>query len=308
MRRLVLLLLALVMAGCGVGAGEADREATVTVTRDFGAERLGSRSAKVPESETVMRFTTRSFETETRYGGGFVQSIEGLDGGDEDGRPVDWFYFVNGVEAEVGAASTRLSPGDRVWWDRRDWGGAMRVPAVVGSFPEPFRSGIGGRKLPVRLDCADEDSRECDDVAARLSAAGVKGISKAVVGAGVGENLLHVVVGPWAEIRKDYAAQAVERGPQTSGVFASFDAQGRRLTLLDGQGREAKVLGPGGGLIAATRLEKQQATWLVTGVDTAGVAAAAALLTEDALRDRYALAVEAGRPIPVPVRPAPLLP
>ena len=29
----------------------------------------------------------------------------------------------------------------------------MRVPAVVGAFPEPFRSGQDGKKLPIRLVC-----------------------------------------------------------------------------------------------------------------------------------------------------------
>ena len=40
----------------------------------------------------------------------------------------DWFFFVNGVESEVGAAEYELSPGDRVQWDYRDWDTAMRVP------------------------------------------------------------------------------------------------------------------------------------------------------------------------------------
>ena len=46
----------------------------------------------------------------------------------------------------------------------------MRVPAVVGSFPEPFVSGSEGRKLPVRLVCvgdAGDALRRGRDPAAR---------------------------------------------------------------------------------------------------------------------------------------------
>ena len=47
-----------------------------------------------------MRLLQRKFEVETRYGGGFVQEIDGVGGGREAGRPVDWFFYVNGIEAE----------------------------------------------------------------------------------------------------------------------------------------------------------------------------------------------------------------
>ena len=42
-------------------------------------------------------------------------------------------------------------------------------------------------------------------------------------------------------------------------------------------------------------------TWLVTGTDDVGVAAAAAALTEEQLRDHFALAIEAGRGVPLPL-------
>ena len=48
---------------------------------------------------------------------------------------------MNGVESPVGAAEYEVEDGDRIWWDHRDWSTAMRVPAVVGSWPEPFLHG-----------------------------------------------------------------------------------------------------------------------------------------------------------------------
>src|SRR5947208_7926213 len=95
-------------AGCGIGAGKASSGVQLSVTRDFGAVALGSWSApRVRGEETVMSFLARNAKVSTRYGGGFVQSIDGVGGGRAGGRPVDWFYYVNGVEAGRGAAATR---------------------------------------------------------------------------------------------------------------------------------------------------------------------------------------------------------
>ena len=89
-----------------------------------------------------MRLLQSSFDVETRYGGRFVQSIDGLEGGGAGGQ-VDWFYFVNGVEADVGAAEYELSPGDRVQWDYRNWARPCGCPR--SSAPSPSRSSTGSR-------------------------------------------------------------------------------------------------------------------------------------------------------------------
>jgi uncharacterized protein DUF4430 len=127
-------------AGCGLGAGpKSAGDASLTVTRDYGATQLKSANARDPvASETAMRFLDRNADITTRYGGRFVQSIDGLAGGSGGSRRRDWFFYVNGVESSVGAADIRVHAGDRVWWDYRDWTAAMRVPGVVGSYPEPL--------------------------------------------------------------------------------------------------------------------------------------------------------------------------
>ena len=304
------LLLAVLGGGCGLGAGdEQPGGVSLTVSRDFGARELGRKDRdSVPGGETVMRLLQRSFDVRTRFGGGFVQEINGVAGGRRAGRPVDWFYYVNGVEAEVGAAQRRIRPGDRVWWDHHDWGATLRIPAVVGAFPEPFLSGIGGKRVPVRLDCARPAESACDEVRRRLEAAEVTKISTGLLGGSAGEGVLRIVVGRWADIRRDPAARLIERGPAASGVFARMESGGARLALLEADGRPARTLTTGVGLVAATRVEGQQPTWLVTGTDAVGVAAAAARLDETVLRDHFAVAVEDGRPAPVPVLPQPEAP
>ena len=301
---LLALALALALAGCGFGAGDAPKGAgtELTVSRNFGAEEMGSSKQKrIPAGETVMRLLQRSFEVETRYGGGFVQTIDGVGGGRRAGRPVDWFFYVNGIEADRGAAARRLAAGDRVWWDHHDWGAAMRIPAVVGSYPEPFVSGPQGKRVPVRIECAADAQHACKEVRTQLGDAGATIGGLSPLGTEAGPAVLRLLVGRWADVRRDPTVRRIEQGPKTSGVFARPAAKGDRLELLDPRGAAVRTLGAGSGLVAATSYLDQQPTWVVAGTDDVGVAAAAAALNETRLRDHFAVAVESGREIPLPL-------
>jgi hypothetical protein len=249
-----------------------------------------------------MSLLMRNHKVKTRYGGGFVQSVDGHAGGTSNGDSVDWFYYVNGVEANKGAADTNVHPGDRIWWDLHDWSQTDNVPAVVGSFPEPFLHGLGGERLPVRVECVELTAQPCQTVVARLRAAGVPA---AIAGIGPGDepSTLRVLVGPWPAVRSTPATQALERGPRASGVYARFAGNGQTLTLLDARGRTSATLEAGAGLVAATRYAEAAPVWVVTGTDTAGVSLAARAFGEATLRNRFALALEpsgTARPVPTP--------
>jgi Domain of unknown function (DUF4430) len=140
---LVSLLVALALAGCGeerTGSGTA----SLWVTRDRGASVM--HTGTVPAELSALEAVDRELDVETRYGGRFVQSIDGVDGSLAGRR--DWFWYVNGLEGPTSAAEYRLRPGDVVWWDYRSWAEQMQVPVVVGAFPEPFLHGFGGDVPP----------------------------------------------------------------------------------------------------------------------------------------------------------------
>lgn len=136
-------LVAAVVAGCGSTAGGNGR-ATLWVTSDRGARVL--HTGTVPAGLTAIQALERVAKVETRYGGRYVQAVDGIAGSLSARR--DWFYFVNGLEADRGAAEYRLHAGDVEWWDYRSWAGRMREPVVVGAFPEPFLHGYAGRRRP----------------------------------------------------------------------------------------------------------------------------------------------------------------
>lgn len=298
---LLALLAATVLAGCGLGAGRAPSAVEESVTRDFGATQMPHSGAlKISGQETAMSLLRRNYGVQTRFGGAFVQSVDGLGGGQEAGRPVDWFYYVNGVEASEGAASVNVEPGDHIWWDHHDWSQTEHIPAVVGSFPEPFLNGIGGKRLPVRIECAVVSGYACRAVADRLRA--LK-IPAAIAGVGIGgaAATLRVLVGLWSQVANDLDARAIASGPRASGVYARFSANGRTLTLLDEGGRAARTLSTGAGLVAATRRAEDAPVWVVTGTDEAGMNLAARAFEQKALHDRFAVALAADEAVALPV-------
>jgi hypothetical protein len=296
------LAVALVCGGCGLGPRAPTKSVSLTVTGQFGARHIATVSrGGAPASETVLRLSERSFKITTRED----RSVESIDGLAPSGGQADWFYYVNGVQAPKAAASTAVHAGDQIWWDLHDPSATQSIPAVVGSFPEPFTNGIGGKRYPVTLECAANVDAACTRVAKAMTAVHVPASSQ-LLGTGSGPSTLGIVVGTWSEIRSEVAAELVAHGPGASGVYARFSGpQGDALQLLHPSGQVARTLRAGAGLIAATADSSSVPTWMITGTDPVGVLAAARALTPQALRDHFALAVHGAARFRVPVPASP---
>lgn len=300
---------ALAVAGCGLGPGSGVGTVDLAVTREFGAVKVSESSGEANESDTVMRFLESEDEIETRYGGGYVKSIDGFGETERGGHPYDWFFYVDGVESPVGASEASLDGGEKVWWDLHDWSASEHVPAVVGSWPAPFTTGWEGHDPVVVVEC-EGGGAACGIVTKALQKEGVKPAKGSPKGA------IRVLVGPWATVRSDPAAALVENGPAESGIYADFEttgagaaagaggaaAGGWRLVGLDENGKKARTFSPEAGLVAATRHFEGPPVWLVTGGSGGGVRAAAEALDPADLRDHYAVASEAGAVTPLPFR------
>lgn len=141
-----LLLAALALTGCG-GEEGGGGSATLWVTRDRGETLV--LEARVEAGQTLMRALRGAADVETRYGGRFIQSVDGIEGSVVSQR--DWFWFVNGYEGDRSAAEYELRPGDIAWLDYRSWRDEDRAPVVVGAFPEPFLHGYDGKRRAVAV-------------------------------------------------------------------------------------------------------------------------------------------------------------
>ncbi len=293
---------AVALAGCGLGAGTSAGGATVVVTRDFGTVPVGEvAESKVKGSETVMRLLQRHFEVTTRYGGGFVQSINRLSGSGGPGgvgRPRDWFYYVNGVEADRGAASSKIHDGDRIWWTATTgaprcasppWWARSRsrfaaAPAATAAGAARVRRGRGGG---VRRGAPPPERRRHRRAARRAGRERWAGHPARARGA-VERAALRLRRAPAG------ARPGAQRRVRAPGAERPHDRRARPGGTHDADP------GAGAGLVAATRYLDSAPTWMVTGTDPAGALAAAGALDEGTLGNHFALAVANDQAVAVP--------
>ena len=299
---------AVAAAGCGIGPGAAtEGTAYLTVTRDYGAERLLESSVDdPPESETVLRMLDSEADITTRYGGGFVQSIEGLEGAAGGQRPLRLVLLRQRDRVAQSAPPTYASTA------ATGSGGTTATGVPRCAFPPSSDRGRSRSRTAPRASASRSGSTaSAPTTTARGSPIGSRTrgspASIGAPGARSEGDLLRVVVGTWDEVQADSAVAQIEDGPATSGVFAdfepSFDAIYDDLVALDPTGREAGRFGPGTGPGRSGQEGEEQPTWVVTGTDEAGVEAAVGLLDPESLRDRYAVAITSGgREIPLPVQ------
>jgi hypothetical protein len=243
-RLFALLTLALALAACGGEGGAEPRSgktASLWVTRDRGADVI--LTAEVSAGLTVLEALKRETEVETRYGGRFVQAIEGIEGTLTEQR--DWFYFVNGIEPDVGSAEVTLRAGDVAWWDYRSWRERMQQPVVVGAFPEPFLHGWGGRRRPVDVRGPPELEAEAARLTTLLGGARGRGDPNVFVldvradgdgarlsarrGARNDSPVTFTLSGPLEAVRAAAAALAADPAIVRYRYEADFDAAGEVL-------------------------------------------------------------------------------
>ena len=267
------------LAGCGPSKSTEPDEIAITVTRDFGGTGfIELKHERVPAPPGLARILQRYPQPRDRA-----------------------TLFVNGIAADDPAAKLTLHGGDRVWLDQHNGALASPIRAVVGSFPEPFLHGTGGKRLPVRVECDKPRSGPCAAVAEKLVSLGVVA-GRSALSRSAADDTLRVLVGPWKRLRGgDAETDSLDAGPRSSGVFARFDDSGDKLVVLDPAGRPARTLGAGTGFIATTAAPERRPVWFVTGTDAAGVDAAARAFDESVLADRFALAISRDLPVVVPL-------
>ena len=277
-------LLALALAGCERRSQDPPAAgapaARMLATADLGREVL--MDVRVPPDQSVMRALRGATDVETAHGGAFVSSMLGRRSDLAARR--DWFFYRNGVLADVGASGVRIADGDTVWWDHRFWGGMMDVWAVVGLWPRPFAAD-GEPPGPVAAD---------PPLATALRAAGAE------VTAGAAP--WRVRVGAHADLlRREPAWRRASADPTGAGLTAAVEDG--RITALDAEGRRREPVAGARALVAAMPTGSVPADGVlmaVVGLDAAAARAAAERIAREpeVLAGRFALTFDgAGEPV-----------
>ena len=260
--------------------------------------RGGSRrrvAGEATEADTVMRVLERNAEIETRYGGGFVQSIEGLEATSGRGGAARLVLLrqrrrVDGRRRRLPAARRRARSGGTTATGRT----AMRVPAVVGSWPAA---------VPARATTAGSGRSRSSAWACR------RGLRTAVSGdsRGPGPRSRRCRARPHsgepgprrslgAGCAGTAAAALIEDGPDASGVFARFGSEPRSWRLGLGPRRGGQLAG---GWARAPGWSPRPAARSTADLGRDRLrrppgCRGGSLLDADDLRDRYAVVVEGG--------------
>jgi len=152
-----------------------DIQVRLIVTRDFGNQLLLDETVQAASDSTAMSLLQRIASIETSYGGGFVNSINGIRSGYSNGHRSrdDWFISVNGITSNRGALDYILNDGDITHWDFHNWSFRQFIPATIGTFPEPFLHGYGGNIYPTIIVYSDGLNKSAECLADTLKNAGV---------------------------------------------------------------------------------------------------------------------------------------
>jgi hypothetical protein len=164
---LIALATSLACAGCGFGLGLKPGAVHLRVTQDFGTRAMGSLSpSKLGGGETDLTLIKRRFPKVTTQAVPLGNTSSGIVSvaGRTATPPNRWTLFVNGVHTAKSAAATTVHKGDQVWLDLHDQSAAETIAAVVGSFPEPFTSGINGQRYPTTLECSAGFKAQCASI------------------------------------------------------------------------------------------------------------------------------------------------
>ena len=119
-------------------------EARIIISLNYGKVVMLDRI--IPAGESVLDALKSVANVTTSYGGGFVSGINGIMC--DENRKIDWFYYINGILANVGSSQYIIRDGDVVRWDYHHWENDMLINAEIEDFPEPLLRGYAGKTYP----------------------------------------------------------------------------------------------------------------------------------------------------------------
>jgi len=292
-----------VAALCACSAPSSEKEAgvitvRVVTTQNFGQELMFDETLEVLPGTPAMAALIKVAEVETAYGGGFVNAINGVRSGSTGSQSMkmDWFFYVNGIQASIGALDYELYDGDIQHWDFRDWSFQHFIPAIVGDFPEPFRHGYGGKTSPTIIVYANGLRGDAEDLENRLAQLSIGDVSikrLSELSENEKESCNLLLLGTMDCQHISELNQAWNR----LGFFAHF--KNGNLVVLNTEGEVFTKYGAGVGLIQATQNPWnpkgigacESVVWLVSGTDEAGVKGAIDSLLNHYTEFQYAYAV-----------------
>ncbi len=290
---LLVSLLAILPCGCqSQTSGEI--AVRVIITQDFGNELMLDEPVILNSGANALDALERVAKVETKYGGGFIEAINGVRSQySQTTVKKDWFFYMNGMSANVGLMDYELSEGDVEHWDFHDWSFHAFIPATIGDFPQPFVGGYQGKNLPT-IVVYDEGFRDAAlDLAGELAKLGVQDVRAQAANELSSQDKEHSNLMLLGTEDLDLISELNEN--RKLGFYIHFEEG--RVVVYDSQGNKARYESECG-LIQATQNPWnskgigacENVVWMVSGTGESQVQNAIDILANDHERFRYAYA------------------
>ncbi len=282
---------------------------TLMITTDFGKQVLFKKEVAVGNSATVIDVLKANLEITTKWDGSYVNSILGLEShnGGISGNKLDWFYYINGICCDSGAADYNLSPGEVIWWDYHKWQSAgFANSAVIGCYPEPFIHGFRGKAGTTTVMSSADNTQLAKVVEQALKSKGVYSVTIMELDNNwLGKALQpNIVIGTWNELKSLDYLDNFNKAYRKTGTSVHFTDEG--LELLNYKGDVVQKVDQGAGIIVASGsgLGDNSPLWLVAGTDQAGLQNAVDLLVKNPqqILGLYNTAIISGEIISLPLQ------
>ena len=299
---ILILIGACVLCSCSAPPQEAlqagPASVRVIVTLDFGQELVFDETVRINTGATAVDALQKAARVETRYGGGFIHSINGISSeyGGANSRKKDWFFYINGIASNVGARDYVLREGDVEHWDFRSWSYQQFIPAVISSYPQSFLIGFKAPVLPTVVVYGAPFQPEAERIRDNLKQVGVSQVSAVSADQLPGESReqvnLIIIAGT-----QDKIISELNNLHKRLGFYAYIEDG--NIVVLDSGGKKSRVFNRDCGLIQATQNPwnpngigaGESVVWMVTGTNTEGVRGAANALIKNRGESGYAFAV-----------------
>ena len=154
---------------------------TVIVSKDFCRETMVNETIPYEPGMTALSALQKVSDVDAD-GSGFVNAINGVrsqyTGMGDNAKPVDWFYYVNGIFATVYSPGYTMHPGDVMRWDYHVWdennamGGV--TDEIIGDLFAGFAYGYGGKVPPTYIVDTGGYAEEANTVQKAFTGWGIK--------------------------------------------------------------------------------------------------------------------------------------
>jgi hypothetical protein len=301
----LLILFILILSGCSadnINDGKSLDTVKLIISKDYGQEVLYDKDLPWRKNMTVMDLLSMSeLKLDLSYGGTFINGIDGnISVNDsKSGRRTDWFFFANGIFADVGSLDYFPKGGEVIWWDYHSWdskGGA--TTAAIGFISSLIENGYSGSKKPAYIYVNNEEFLFAENIEIRK-------ISDWEVDKKNKETGPQIIFGQWQILNEIIELEKINKDYNKAGLFGSISSK-NSLLLMDYKYDLLEEHKENAGYIFAVGQYSgdNSPIIIVTGIDEAGYESAKDIFINypEKIKGKYSAAIINGEVIPLPLK------